>query len=89
MAQPTNYKRTVSGSIGSGVKSVFGKSGRRYYILEHKVSSKYHQAGESQRIIVDEIEIGETLVAKFVSMRIFLQSAGDMQPSSEKKTIGN
>lgn len=58
MAQPTNYKRTVSGSIGSGVKSVFGKSGRRYYILEHKVSSKYHQAGESQRIIVDEIEIG-------------------------------
>ena len=26
--------------------------------MEHRVSSKYHKAGESQRIIVDEIEIG-------------------------------
>lgn len=58
MAQPTTYKRTVSGSVGSGMKSVFGNEGRRYYILEHKVSSKYHKAGESQKIIVDQIELG-------------------------------
>lgn len=58
MAQTTSYKRTLGGSVGSGVKSVIGDNGRRFYILEHKVSSKYHKAGESQRIIVDEIEIG-------------------------------
>lgn len=58
MAQTTSYKRTLSGSVGSGVRSVIGDNGRRYYILEHKVSSKYHKAGDSQRIIVDEIEIG-------------------------------
>ena len=29
-----------------------------YYILEHKVSSKYHRAGEAQEIIVDQIELG-------------------------------
>jgi len=58
MAQTTTYKRTVSGSVGAGIKSVFGGDGRRYYILEHKVGSKYHKAGESQRIIVDEVELG-------------------------------
>ena len=58
MAQATSYKRSLAGSVGSGMKSVFGDKGRRYYILEHKVSSKYHQAGESQKIIVDEVEIG-------------------------------
>ncbi len=58
MEQATSYKRSLSGSVGSGVKSVFGDKGRRFYILEHKVSSKYHTMGESQRIIVDEIEIG-------------------------------
>lgn len=58
MAQPTSYKRSFAGSVGSGMKSVFGGNGRRFYILEHKVSSKYHKAGESQRIIIDEIEIG-------------------------------
>lgn len=58
MTQTTIYKRTLSGSVGSGMKSVLGNKGRRFFILEHKVSSKYHKAGESQRIIVDEIEIG-------------------------------
>lgn len=58
MAQATSYKRSFAGSVGSGMKSVLGDKGRRFYILEHKVSSKYHKAGESQRIIVDEIEIG-------------------------------
>ena len=59
MSQNTqNYKRSLSGSVGAGLKSVFNTSGRTYYILEHKVSSKYHKAGESQEIIVDQIEIG-------------------------------
>lgn len=58
MAQTTAYKRSFAGSVGSGMKSVFGDKGRRFFILEHKVSSKYHKAGESQKIIVDEIEIG-------------------------------
>ncbi len=40
------------------MRSVFGGSGRKYYILEHKVSSQYHRAGETQEIIVDQIEIG-------------------------------
>ena len=58
MAQATTYKRSMAGSIGAGMKSVFGGSGRRYYVLEHKVSSKYHKAGENQEIIVDQIEMG-------------------------------
>lgn len=52
------YKSTLSGSIGAGMSSVFNPSGRRYYILEHKVSSRYHRAGEAQEIIVDQIELG-------------------------------
>ena len=59
MTQATQpYRRSLSGSIGAGMKSVFGGGGRTYYMLVHKVSSKYHKAGESQPIIVDEIEIG-------------------------------
>jgi hypothetical protein len=59
MAQATNqYKRTVSGSIGAGIGSVFGGSGKTYFILEHKTDSKYHRSGETQEIIVDQIEIG-------------------------------
>ena len=59
MAQGTEpYKRSLSGSIGAGMKNVFGGGGRTYYMLVHKASSKYHSAGESQPIIVDEIEIG-------------------------------
>jgi len=37
---------------------VFNGSGRQYYILEHKTESLYHHAGESQKIIVDQIELG-------------------------------
>lgn len=59
MAQATQkYSRSLSGSIGAGMKSLVGGSGRRYYVLEHKVSSKYHKAGENQKIIVDQIELG-------------------------------
>lgn len=52
------YKNTFSGSVGAGMGSLFSPSGRKYYILEHKVSSKYHRAGENQEIIVDNIELG-------------------------------
>lgn len=60
MANKTDYKRTLSGSVGAGMKSIFGAGGRSYYILEHKVSSSYHKAGESQEIIVDQIELGRS-----------------------------
>ena len=54
----TNYKRTVAGSVGAGLGAIFNASGRTYYILEHKTNSMYHHAGESQKIIVDQIELG-------------------------------
>lgn len=52
------YKRTVRGSVGAGVNALFNGNGRRYYILEHKDASKYHKAGESQKIIIDQVELG-------------------------------
>lgn len=60
MAQKTikNYRNTLSGSIVAGMGSIFNPGGRKYYILEHKVSSKYHRQGETQEIIVDTIELG-------------------------------
>lgn len=59
MGQPTQrYKKSMSGSVGAGMKSLFGDSGRRFFVLEHKVASKYHKAGEEQQIIVDQVEIG-------------------------------
>ena len=54
----TNYKRTVAGSVGAGMGAIFNASGRKYYILEHKTESLYHHAGESQKIIVDQVELG-------------------------------
>lgn len=53
-----NYRNTFSGSVGAGMGSLFNGSGRKYFILEHKVSSKYHKAGETQEIIIDNIELG-------------------------------
>lgn len=58
MKDQNSYKRTVAGSVGAGMGAIFNGSGRTYYILEHKTSSKYHTAGESQKIIIDQIEIG-------------------------------
>lgn len=52
------YKRTLRGSVGAGVGALFNGNGRRYFILEHKDSSKYHKAGESQKIIIDQVELG-------------------------------
>ena len=53
-----NYKRTVAGSVGAGVGALFNAQGHKYYILEHKTDSKYYRAGDSQKIIVDQIELG-------------------------------
>lgn len=52
------YQRNFAGSIKAGMTSIFSPIGKKYYILEHKVSSRYHKAGENQEIIVDQIEIG-------------------------------
>ena len=38
--------------------AIFNGSGRTYYILEHKTQSKFHNIGESQKIIIDQIEMG-------------------------------
>ena len=58
METQNSYKRTVAGSVGAGMGAIFNGSGRTYYILENKTSSKYHQAGETQKIIIDQIELG-------------------------------
>ena len=58
MDTQTSYKRTVAGSVGAGMGAIFNGSGRTYYMLEHKTSSKFHQAGETQKIIIDQVELG-------------------------------
>ena len=58
MDKTVQYKRTLRGSVGAGVSALFNGDGRRYYILEHKDASQYHKAGESQKIIIDQIELG-------------------------------
>ena len=52
------YRRSLAESVGSGVRSIVNSSNCRYYILEHKIGSKYHHTGELQKIIVDQVEIG-------------------------------
>ncbi|MDR2130910.1 MAG: FHA domain-containing protein [Odoribacteraceae bacterium] len=59
MAQQTqSYNRSLAGSLGAGMGSLFGGTGKHYYILEHKITTKYHKAGETQEIIIDQIELG-------------------------------
>lgn len=53
-----NYKRTVAGSVGAGMGALFNASGRTYFMLEHKTNTKYHNAGDTQKIIIDQIELG-------------------------------
>ena len=52
------YKRTLRGTMGAGASALFNGNGRRFYTLEHRDASKYHKAGESQKIIVDQVELG-------------------------------
>lgn len=56
--ETVQYKRTVKGSVGAGMGALFNGSGRQFFILQHKDSSKYHKAGESQKLIVDQVELG-------------------------------
>lgn len=58
MGTESNYKRTLAGSVGAGVGAIFSASGRTYYIIEHKTTTAYHNAGDSDKIIVDQIELG-------------------------------
>ena len=59
MSQETvKYGRSLSGSIGAGMKSVFAGRGRRYYELVHKTPSRYHKVGSVQKIIIDSVELG-------------------------------
>jgi S1-C subfamily serine protease len=58
-AQPTTqHKNRFGKSLGTGMKSVFNASGRKYFILEHRTHGQKHKAGEVQQIIVDYIELG-------------------------------
>lgn len=53
----SNYPTEVDKTISSGVStSVNGK--QKYYILEYLVSSSYHQAGEKQEVMSDEVILG-------------------------------
>ena len=54
------YKRTLRGSVGAGLSALAGGKGRRYFVLEHRDPSKYHKAGESQKIIIDQVELGRS-----------------------------
>lgn len=58
MSQTVQYKRTLRASVGAGVGALFNGDDRRYFILEHKGSSLYHHAGESQKFIIDQVELG-------------------------------
>ena len=88
METQNSYKRTVAGSVGAGVGAIFNGSGRTYYILEHKTSSKYHSAGESQKIIIDQIEIGRD-ASRFVTTNPSTPSAASTLPSSATATTGS
>lgn len=48
----------VSGTLGAGMSSIVNGGNKTYYILEHCTASKFHQVGESQKIIVDTVELG-------------------------------
>ena len=58
MAETIKKKKSFSQSVGAGMKSIFAPSGRTYYVLEHKMGTTKHKAGEKQEIIVDYIELG-------------------------------
>ena len=58
MGNSKQYKRTIAGSVGAGIGAIVNGSGRTYYIIEHKTQTPLHKMGESQKIIVDQIELG-------------------------------
>jgi FOG: FHA domain len=54
----STYKQTLSGSVGAGIGSLINPNGKKYYILEHKTDTLYHKTGDSDKVIIDEIELG-------------------------------
>lgn len=52
-AHSTEFSKTLTSGISA---LVTGKD--NYYILEHLVGSQYHQAGEKQEIMLDEVILG-------------------------------
>ena len=54
----STYKQTLSGSVGAGIGSLINPNGKKYYILEHKTDTLYHKRGDSDKVIIDEIELG-------------------------------
>lgn len=56
--QTEPYRRSFSGPVGAGMGALMGGAHKQYYVLEHRMSSKYHRAGETQKIIVDQVEMG-------------------------------
>lgn len=56
--QTEPYRRSFSGSVGAGMGALMGGGRKQYFVLEHRMSSKYHRAGETQKIIVDQVEMG-------------------------------
>lgn len=58
MTRQTEVKNNLSRSIGAGLASLTGKSGRTYCVLQHRTTSQLHRSGENQEIIVDYAEIG-------------------------------
>jgi len=41
-----------------GKSTVFAGPEKPYYLLEHRTGSRYHEAGEKQKIVIDHAEIG-------------------------------
>ena len=62
-----SYRSSSASNLGAGMKSVVRGTRKQYFILEHRVGSRHHYAGEQQEIIVDHIEIGrdETCQVRF------------------------
>lgn len=52
------YKSSLKKSVGAGMGALFNGNGHRYVIINHRSASKYHKAGESQEIIVDQVTLG-------------------------------
>ena len=58
MKKTQAYKRTLAGSVGAGMGALVNGAGRTFYILEFKTTTQYHKAGDSEKVIVDQIELG-------------------------------
>ena len=51
------FSSTFTKTLSSGISALVGGK-QQYYILEHLVASHYHQAGEKQEVMLDEVILG-------------------------------